>query len=91
MKKHVPLIIRLFLTTGLITACLYIGYRLEYWSQLKAFDNLIGAAPLVILFGSTGFFGCSDLETPQESSLINHYSFNPGSSVDAFIHSRCYR
>ena len=55
MKKTISLIARLILTAGLSFACIYIGNKLEFWSQLKAFDNAIGAAPLVILLGITCF------------------------------------
>ena len=55
MKKTISLIARLILTAGLSFACIYIGNKLEFWSQLKAFDNAIGAAPLIVLLGITGF------------------------------------
>jgi phosphate transport system substrate-binding protein len=54
MKKSILLITRIILTAVLLIACTYIVYTLEYWSQLKAVDNLIGAAPLILLFGLTG-------------------------------------
>ena len=55
MKKPTTFITRLILTAGLSFMCVYIGNKLEFWCQLKAFDNAIGAAPLVILLGVTGF------------------------------------
>lgn len=55
MKKTVLFAARLILTGGLIAVCVFIGYKLEYWNQLGNVDNLIGAAPIILLLGITCF------------------------------------
>lgn len=54
MKTHLLLAARLILTAGLAAAAVYIADTLEYWSQLDAVDNLVGAAPLILLLVVTG-------------------------------------
>ena len=51
MKKYLIFMIRLIITLGLVTACLYIINTLEYWDQLDVVDNSTGAAPLILLSG----------------------------------------
>jgi phosphate transport system substrate-binding protein len=55
VKKGVRFILRFVLTAGLVTMYSCIMHSLEYLSQLDAVDNIIGAAPLILLTGATGF------------------------------------
>jgi phosphate transport system substrate-binding protein len=47
--------IKIALTLIVIAAYLYITYRFEYLAQIKAFDNIIGIMPLILLTGIAAF------------------------------------
>ncbi len=55
VKKRVQFALRLVLTVGLAAVYLYVTHGLEYWSQLNMVDNIIGAAPLMLLTGVGAF------------------------------------
>ena len=54
MRKSPLFVGRLILTAGLVAIYVYITNRLEYWSQLKYVENLIGAAPIILISGIAG-------------------------------------
>ena len=49
VKKCVKLVLRSFMTVGLIAVYIYSAHILQYW------NNITGAAPLVLLTGITAF------------------------------------
>ena len=51
VRKAAGFTLRFLLTVGLIAFYIYIAHILEYWTQLSAVDNIIGAAPLILLTG----------------------------------------
>jgi len=53
-KKYIRLVVRIILTVVLVMSCIHIANKFEYFSQLKAIDNLTGAIPLILLLGITG-------------------------------------
>lgn len=55
VKKCVKLVLRSFVTAGLLAIYIYSAHILQYWSQLNAIDNITGAVPLVLLSGITAF------------------------------------
>lgn len=54
MKKGIPFVIRLVVTVMLVGICAYFINSLEYLTQITAVDNLIGAAPLLLLLSIAG-------------------------------------
>lgn len=48
-------LMRLILTSVVIVVAVYTGIWLEFWSQLQAFDNIIGVVPLILLIGISVF------------------------------------
>jgi phosphate transport system substrate-binding protein len=48
-------IFKIVLTVIVIAAYIYITYRLEYLTQITAFDNIVGVMPLILLTGILGF------------------------------------
>ncbi|MDR0946632.1 MAG: substrate-binding domain-containing protein [Ruminococcus sp.] len=55
VKKHVRFIIKMSLSSVVLTLFLYIGYRFEYLTELSAFDNIVGFMPLFLLTGISSF------------------------------------
>ena len=53
MKKGFAL--RILLSAGLIATYIFIMQVLEYWNQLSVTDNIMGAAPIILLTGITIF------------------------------------
>jgi phosphate transport system substrate-binding protein len=48
-------LIKITLTLIVIAAYLFITYRFEYLTHIKAFDNLVGVMPLILLTGVAAF------------------------------------
>jgi phosphate transport system substrate-binding protein len=46
---------KIILTVIVIAVYTYISYRLEYLTQITAFDNIVGVMPLILLTGILGF------------------------------------
>jgi phosphate transport system substrate-binding protein len=54
-RTTLKIALQIALSLILIAAYLYITYRFEYLSQIKAFDNIIGIMPLILLTGISVF------------------------------------
>lgn len=53
--KKLFLSVRIVATIGLLAVCVYLLHKLEYWNQMSAVDNLLGAMTPILLLGITGF------------------------------------
>jgi phosphate transport system substrate-binding protein len=55
VKKILQQAARIVLSLIVFAVYLYITYRLEYLTQITAFDNIVGIMPLILLTGILGF------------------------------------
>ena len=53
--KYLLISIKILLSVCVISLCVYIGNRFEFWSQIGSFDNVIGVMPVILLIGATTF------------------------------------